>query len=43
MSHREHQPLEDIQAAIDAIRSHVARGGLSDGPTSRPWNKQSPA
>ena len=31
MSYRERQRLADIQAAIDAIRSHVRRGGLSDG------------
>ncbi len=31
MSYRDRQRLEDIQAAIDAIRSHVQRGGLSDG------------
>ena len=31
MSHRERQRLEDIQAAIDAIRSHIQRGDLSDG------------
>jgi uncharacterized protein with HEPN domain len=28
---RERQRLTDIQAAIDAIRSHLQRGGLSDG------------
>ena len=31
MTHRERQRLADIQAAIDAIRSHVQRGDLSDG------------
>jgi len=31
VSSRERQRLADIQAAIDAIRSHLARGGLSDG------------
>ena len=31
MSYRERQRLADIQAAIDAIRSHMRRGGLSDG------------
>ncbi|MDX6336175.1 MAG: hypothetical protein QOG05_3515 [Streptosporangiaceae bacterium] len=31
MSYREHQRLADIQAAIDAIRSHPQRGDLSDG------------
>jgi uncharacterized protein with HEPN domain len=31
MSYREHQRLADIQAAIDAIRSHLQRGDLSDG------------
>jgi len=31
VSYQERQRLEDIQAAIDAIRSHIARGGLSDG------------
>ena len=31
MSYRERQRLEDIQAAIGAIRSHIRRGGLSDG------------
>ena len=31
MSYRERQRLADIQAAIDAIRSHMLRGGLSDG------------
>ncbi len=30
MSYRERQRLADIQAAIDAIRSHLLRGGLSD-------------
>ena len=31
MSYHARQRLADIQAAIDAIRSHLARGGLSDG------------
>lgn len=31
MSYRDRQRLEDIQAAIEAIRSHIQRGGLSDG------------
>ena len=31
MSYRECQRLADIQAAIDAIRSHLQRGDLSDG------------
>jgi uncharacterized protein with HEPN domain len=31
MTYRERQRLADIQAAIDAIRSHLQRGGLSDG------------
>ena len=31
MSYREQQRLADIQAAIDAIRSHLRRGNLSDG------------
>ena len=31
MSYRERQRLADIQAAIDAIRSHLKRGDLSDG------------
>ncbi len=31
MSSRERQRLADIQAAIDAIRSHMQRGSLSDG------------
>lgn len=30
MTYRDRQRLDDIQAAIDAIRSHVRRGGLSD-------------
>jgi uncharacterized protein with HEPN domain len=29
--YRERQRLADIQAAIDAIRSHLLRGDLSDG------------
>ena len=31
MTYRERQQLTDIQAAIDAIRSHLRRGDLSDG------------
>ena len=31
MSYREAQRQADIQAAIDAIRSHLQRGELSDG------------
>ena len=31
MSYRERQRLADIQAAIDAICSHLQRGDLSDG------------
>lgn len=31
MTYRERQRLADIQAAIDAIRSHLRRGDLSDG------------
>ena len=31
MSYREHQRLADIQAAIDAIRSHLQRGHLPVG------------
>jgi uncharacterized protein with HEPN domain len=31
MSYRERQRLADIQAAIDAIRSHLQRGDLADG------------
>jgi uncharacterized protein with HEPN domain len=31
VSDRERQRLEDIQAAIGAIRCHTARGGLCDG------------
>lgn len=34
MSYRERQRLADIQAAIDAIRSHLRRGDLSDGLVS---------
>jgi hypothetical protein len=30
MSYRERQRLADIQAAIDAIRSHMQRGDLSE-------------
>jgi uncharacterized protein with HEPN domain len=31
MTYRERQRLADIQAAIDAIHSHLQRGDLSDG------------
>ena len=31
MTHRERERLADILAAIDAIRSHMARGELIDG------------
>ena len=31
MTYRDRQRLADIQAAIEAIRSHLERGGLSDG------------
>ena len=31
MSYQDRQRLEDIQAATEAIRSHVQRGGLADG------------
>ena len=31
MTYREQQRLADIQAAIDAVRSHLRRGDLSDG------------
>ena len=31
MSDREHQRLADIQAAIDAIRSHLQRGSCPTG------------
>ena len=31
MTYREQQWLADIDAAIDAIRSHLRRGNLSDG------------
>jgi uncharacterized protein with HEPN domain len=31
VSYRERQRLADIQAAINAIRSHLERGDLSDG------------
>ena len=31
MSYRDRQRLADIQAAIDAIRSHLQRGDLTDG------------
>ena len=31
MTYRDRQRLADIQAVIDAIRSHLQRGDLSDG------------
>ncbi|HYW24343.1 MAG TPA: HepT-like ribonuclease domain-containing protein [Terriglobales bacterium] len=31
MTYRDRQRLADIEAAIEAIRSHLERGGLSDG------------
>jgi uncharacterized protein with HEPN domain len=31
VSYRDRQRLADIQAAIDAIRSHLRRGNLADG------------
>jgi hypothetical protein len=31
VSYRERQRRADVQAAIDAIRSHLQRGDLSDG------------
>jgi uncharacterized protein with HEPN domain len=31
VTYRERQRLADVQAAIDAIRSHLQRGDLSDG------------
>jgi uncharacterized protein with HEPN domain len=31
VSYRERQRLADLQAAIDAIRSHLQRGSLADG------------
>ena len=31
MTYRDRQRLADIQAAIDAVRSHLRRGDLSDG------------
>ncbi len=34
MTYRERQRLADIQVAIDAIRSHLRRGDLSDGLVS---------
>ena len=34
MSYRERQRLGDVLAAIDAIRSHLRRGDLSDGLVS---------
>lgn len=52
MSYRQRQLLSDIQAAIEAIRSHLQRGDLPDGlvfDTARirlleiggPWNAPS--
>jgi hypothetical protein len=37
VSYRERQRLADIQAAIDAIRSHLQRGDLSDGLREKCW------
>jgi len=37
VSYRERQRLSDIQAAIDAIRSHLQRGDLSDGLICQVW------
>lgn len=31
MTYRDRQRLADIQAAVEAIHSHLGRGGLSDG------------
>jgi uncharacterized protein with HEPN domain len=31
VTYRDRQRLADIQAAIDAVRSHLRRGDLSDG------------
>lgn len=31
MTYRDRQRLADVEAAIEAIRSHLERGGLSDG------------
>jgi hypothetical protein len=31
VTYRERQRLTDVQAAIEAIRSHLQRGNLSDG------------
>ena len=31
MSRRDHQRLEDIVAAIEAIKGHLTRGSLTDG------------
>jgi uncharacterized protein with HEPN domain len=31
VTYRDRQRLADVQAAIEAIRSHLERGGLSDG------------
>jgi uncharacterized protein with HEPN domain len=31
VSYRDRQRLADVQAAVEAIRSHMRRGGLSDG------------
>jgi hypothetical protein len=37
VSYRERQRLAGIQAAIDAIRSHLRRGDLSDGDGFACW------
>jgi len=36
VTYRDRQRLADIQAAIDAIRSHLQRGTLTDGWSSTP-------
>jgi hypothetical protein len=36
VTYRERQRLDDFQAAIDVIRSHLQRGDLSDGLVSTP-------
>ncbi len=36
MTYQERHRLSDILAAIEAIRSHLERGGLSDGWSSTP-------
>jgi hypothetical protein len=35
VTYRDQQRLADIQAAIDAIRSHLQRGDLTDGLLTR--------